>query len=252
MEKRILILSLIFILTQTAIAQVAINSFGTAPDASAMLDVNSDSKGILIPRVTLVSETDNISPVNNPAPGLLVYNQGSNVSQGFYYWNGTMWSSFATMDYVVNAVNASSPVYAFSEMYEYNPVGSYSTISIPSSGTFIPWTSALQGDLNGFTFTSSSVIVENPGIFNVAFNATAQVPSGGKIVDAALFINGTVRDDLHSRIWFKEGGKSQNISFSGIISLTSNDVISVRFTQNDDGIIRIETANLSITQINGN
>jgi uncharacterized protein (TIGR02145 family) len=51
-------------------AQVAINTDGTPPDASAMLDVKSSQKGLLIPRMTQ-SEIENIT---NPAGGLMVYN----------------------------------------------------------------------------------------------------------------------------------------------------------------------------------
>ncbi|HRS53429.1 MAG TPA: hypothetical protein P5250_01835 [Bacteroidales bacterium] len=48
---------------------VAINTTGTPADPSAMLDVNSNIKGILIPRV---SEIERLNIVN-PANGLLVY-----------------------------------------------------------------------------------------------------------------------------------------------------------------------------------
>ena len=60
-------------------------------NASAMLDVESTSKGFLLPRVTLVALTNGTSPINAPAPGLLVYHLGSVgiPAVGVYYWDGS-------------------------------------------------------------------------------------------------------------------------------------------------------------------
>lgn len=63
-------------------AQVSINSASLPPDNSAMLDVSSTSRGILIPRLT----TAQINGISQPANGLLVYR--SDFDQGFYYNTG--------------------------------------------------------------------------------------------------------------------------------------------------------------------
>jgi len=57
----------------------------TTPDPSAMLDVQSSNKGVLIPRM---AESDKNS-INNPAEGLLIY-QTDNAS-GYYYYDGSNW-----------------------------------------------------------------------------------------------------------------------------------------------------------------
>jgi len=59
----------------------------TPPDPSAMLDVQADDKGLLIPRVALTSTTDQ-STIASPVTSLLVYNTNtaSDVVPGFYYW----------------------------------------------------------------------------------------------------------------------------------------------------------------------
>lgn len=64
-------------------AQVAINTDGSPPDASAMLDVKSTDRGLLIPRVT-TAQRNNIAL---PATGLLVYQ--TDAPEGFYYNKGT-------------------------------------------------------------------------------------------------------------------------------------------------------------------
>jgi len=75
---------------------VGINSTGAAPDASAILDVASTSKGVLIPRVALTA-SNAAGPITSPLTSLLVYNTATagsspnNVVPGYYYWNGAAW-----------------------------------------------------------------------------------------------------------------------------------------------------------------
>ena len=52
---------------------VGINSNGSTPDPSAMLDVKSTNKGFLPPRIALAGTTD-VSTISSPVAGLLVYN----------------------------------------------------------------------------------------------------------------------------------------------------------------------------------
>ena len=74
-------------------SQVAINGFGNPAAASAMLDVSSTSKGILIPQVSLDSLKD-VTSIASPANGLMVYNTTqpgarNDMSRG-YYWYSTI------------------------------------------------------------------------------------------------------------------------------------------------------------------
>jgi hypothetical protein len=64
---------------QLASAQVGIGT--TTPDASAQLQIESTTKGLLIPRVASTSD------VVTPATGLIVYQTGG--TPGFYYNSGT-------------------------------------------------------------------------------------------------------------------------------------------------------------------
>jgi hypothetical protein len=96
--KRIIPFIICIILTIQLWAQnVAINNDGSAPNASAMLDIKSTSKGILIPRVNLISDSDEVT-VPNPRLSLLVYNSNNGLpdGDGYYYWNGTKWTKLAT------------------------------------------------------------------------------------------------------------------------------------------------------------
>lgn len=80
--------ALFFLLFISLRAQVGIGT--TTPDTSALLEVQSTSKGLLIPRVALQSTTD-VTTIAAPATGLLVYNTAAqnDVLTGFYYWEGS-------------------------------------------------------------------------------------------------------------------------------------------------------------------
>lgn len=68
-------------------AQVVIGA-DKIQEPSAQLDIISEDKGLLIPRVDLISTSSNL-PIADPTESLLVYNRSSNadVTPGFYYWN---------------------------------------------------------------------------------------------------------------------------------------------------------------------
>jgi trimeric autotransporter adhesin len=76
---------------------VAINNDGTTPHASAMLDIKSPDKGLLIPRINLVSDSD-ITTISSPRLSLLIYNTSNTLpdGEGFYFWNGNKWSKLIT------------------------------------------------------------------------------------------------------------------------------------------------------------
>jgi len=91
----------------SAWSQVAINTDGNAPDNSAMLDVKSIDKGLLIPRVALTGALD-VATIASPATSLLIYNTATagtspdNVTPGYYYWNGNAWTTLANGPWTVN------------------------------------------------------------------------------------------------------------------------------------------------------
>ncbi|MEO8415487.1 MAG: tail fiber domain-containing protein [Ginsengibacter sp.] len=104
--KKILTFFIFSIVTNTARSQnVAINNDGTPPSASAMLDIKNANKGLLIPRVSLVSETDAVT-IPSPVLSLLVYNTNAALPEGagFYFWNGNnKWSKLATLSALNNS-----------------------------------------------------------------------------------------------------------------------------------------------------
>jgi hypothetical protein len=69
-----------------ASSQVSINNQNAAPHSSAMLDISSDNRGLLIPRMTDSAK----QAISSPATGLMIYQTNNNA--GFYYFNGSAWT----------------------------------------------------------------------------------------------------------------------------------------------------------------
>ncbi len=59
----------------------------TSPNASALLEIKSTNKGLLIPRMTQTQR----NAIPSPANGLLIYQTDNN--PGFYYYNGMAWGN---------------------------------------------------------------------------------------------------------------------------------------------------------------
>lgn len=120
---------MICLLTSTiAMCQIGIGN--TNPDASSMLDIQSTSAGLLIPRMTK-TQRDNIVA---PAQGLQVYNITDNTSD---IYSGNLWKSFtasanSNLVYVYSLADLPTPssntitldatkMYVFSGMIDISP-----------------------------------------------------------------------------------------------------------------------------------
>jgi len=86
LQHHLLSLCIFCLVSQLTLAQgsVAINTDGSAPDASAILDIKSSTSGLLIPRMTTVQRTG----ISMPAAGLMVYDTDSNT---FWCYAGAEW-----------------------------------------------------------------------------------------------------------------------------------------------------------------
>lgn len=79
-------ISLLSLCSLGVFAQKANVGIGTTqPNESAILDVSSTSKGLLIPRMTLHQR----NTIQNPADGLMVYQ--TDILSGFYFYDGKEW-----------------------------------------------------------------------------------------------------------------------------------------------------------------
>jgi hypothetical protein len=102
--------AILFTLPGIANAQnVGINSDGSTPAASAMLDVSSTTKGLLAPRMTAAQKV----AITTPATGLLIYQTDG--TAGYYYNSGTpaspVWSQLITAGSASQWTTAGSNIY---------------------------------------------------------------------------------------------------------------------------------------------
>jgi hypothetical protein len=80
-----LLIAIVILAFYSVNAQVVVTTDGSSADGSAMLEVKSDDKGFLPPRMT-ENQRDGIS---DPATGLIIYQ--TNGTAGLYEYNGTAW-----------------------------------------------------------------------------------------------------------------------------------------------------------------
>ena len=92
MKKLFTLIAFFIILVSTLPGKVAINTDGTVASGSAMLDVKSTNKGVLIPRMT----SGQRAGINSPATGLLVYQ--TDATAGIYYYTGSGWMYLGTRE----------------------------------------------------------------------------------------------------------------------------------------------------------
>ena len=102
LQLRSLITATAFLLCLFTNAQNNVG-IGTAPNASAKLDVSSTTQGMLVPRMTTVQR----NAIATPATGLMVYDITLN---GFQFYNGTVWTAVGGGGGIVLALSAEKNV----------------------------------------------------------------------------------------------------------------------------------------------
>ncbi|MCT2406244.1 hypothetical protein NZD88_01580 [Chryseobacterium antibioticum] len=152
MKKKLHTLVLFFASLMTY-AQVGINT--TLPDPSSVLDIVSTTKGLLPPRVNLTSTTVQIGTAANAA-GLLVYNTGTALPKGYYFWNGTEWRSVDSS----SAVNAIATLNCSGATLDPQQTVTGGTPLVTGTVLKIPYTAGNGGKFTGTTLSS----VGNPAV----------------------------------------------------------------------------------------
>ncbi len=80
-------LAILITLFSMSVFSQSVGIGNTSPNATALLDLTSGTKGILIPRML----KENKLLIASPAKGLLIYQTGSD-SVGFHYYDGSKWN----------------------------------------------------------------------------------------------------------------------------------------------------------------
>lgn len=192
MLKAIIISTIVLCCVQCTRAQsVTINTDGSPADLSALFDVKSTDKGVLIPRMTKGQR----NLISAPAAGLLVF-QSAPDSIGFYYYNGNKWSM------LLNAAAADSITWKTNGNTSTNPTNNFlGTIDsnalviktnnvermrlMPNAAGFVGLGTATPGEkleVNGnLRFSGSTSIYTAPGQTNMVLRSGDGTGNGGSM-----------------------------------------------------------------------
>ncbi|WP_428658469.1 hypothetical protein [Runella sp.] len=177
--KKILTLALAFS-CGAVLAQKADNvGIGTTkPDPSALLDLNSNSKGLLLPRMSQAQR----DAIKNPAAGLIIFQTDQVV--GTYTFDGTAWqpssartgeaSSVGAWDKQGNAVDATDFIGTtnnFALKFKVN--GAPSGRIEPGQNTFLGYYAGANNTGGNNTGFGYAALYQSTGVNNTAFGSEA-------------------------------------------------------------------------------
>jgi len=104
MKNSFFFILFICVVQHASLAQIAVGPGTPTPAASAMLDVQSTTSGLLIPRMTAAQR----AAIAAPATSLMVFQ--TDAPTGYYFFDGTIWQLLATgaggSGYIQNQVTA--------------------------------------------------------------------------------------------------------------------------------------------------
>lgn len=179
----LLVLLIIYftIISKTYSQSVSINTTGNAADTSAILDITSASKGILIPRMT---QTQKLA-IFTPADGLLVYQTDG--SKGFYFysnitasWNLLAGSAGLTS---LNGLASNSQTFAApgtaGAAPAWNSAGSTHILNIPlASAAGVTAGLLSNADWTTFNNKTGNITLNTSGVIYPATNTFTIAPGG--------------------------------------------------------------------------
>jgi microcystin-dependent protein len=118
--KSLIYLFGICLMSLQAFTQVKIGDNHTTVNENSLLELESASKGFLLPRITLTSTTS-ASPLTSHVQGMMIFNTATTgsgataVTPGIYYNNGTQWekmeitSNITPVATIISSANPNTP-----------------------------------------------------------------------------------------------------------------------------------------------
>ncbi len=201
--KALIILVVAILLHSNTTAQgFAINTTGAQTNGSALLDVSSTQKGVLIPRMTMVQRDAIVSP----ATGLMVYQTDNNA--GYWYFDGVIWRTFVSNNIISN-----------------NSIGFKAVRDIKaghslSSGQII-YDSVTFNDGNYYNNSNGRFTALQSGVY--LFNILTYANAGSDRYE--IMKNGSILEKIYQYANNTEGIKAAQV----LIKLDINDYIQVNY-----------------------
>lgn len=183
-------------------AQVAINKDGSSPDASAMLDIKSTDKGMLIPRMS-EAQRDAIS---SPTEGLMIYQTDG--TAGFYFFSGTGWNT------LTGSANGGS--------------GQLISISTNSQANYGPGSNLIIPNLQ------TTINLDEDTDVMVSYNMFFDLPSSNDYCDVRLVIDDVIVPGIRNYKRNISNYPYFNVDVSTILPLSAGShTIKIQFSSNN-------------------
>ena len=134
MKKQLLLILISIFIVHIASAQLGVGT--ETPSRSAQLDVVSADRGILIPRVELVSTTDQSTIRNGNVNSLMVFNTQTinDITPGYYYWYENKWYKIAATSDILDELIVTTLIGLGDGQFIYTSEdGTETLIDIPAS-----------------------------------------------------------------------------------------------------------------------
>lgn len=186
----------------------------TSPNANSKLDINSNSKGFLMPRTTILQRNAIVSPT----AGLQVWCTDCGTNGSFQIFNGSIWvNSSGAANYVAvpsEPLNVAATVLGYtsasvsfstpesnggSTITGYTINSSPAGVSLTTSNTSV----VLTGLNSGTTYTFSVVATNSVGNSSVAQSSTVSLPtiSGNAVCDGSGYTDIVELTSSTGKIW---------------------------------------------------
>ncbi len=164
-----------------------------SPESSAILDVKSTDKGVLIPRIALTG-TNDVTTIADPVNGLMVYNTATAntdlkkvIANNFYYFNGTEWKLVLNND--LEIPNDFIPKLVFAATFQPQSAGLGDTYYLSSDfgGGFryVKYDNILLGS-DYFDTSTSEFIAPSSGYYEISGTLTLRGSSSVTVGTSAL------------------------------------------------------------------
>src|SRR5690554_4252536 len=225
MKKRLLSVALLMG-AYGAYGQVGIGTL--TPNASSQLDVVSNDKGVLLPRVSLSSTTDSTTISNGNVNSLLVFNTNTenDIKPGYYYWFEDKWMRVMNEDDVTqfdhNTTNSSLTVIN-GNLVLLDSDGN--EVSIPLSEINIPST-LIQNQDGTYTFTNElgeTVIIDaTDNVINNFENIVNNTNVLNELIEVLgdTYVGGNVNYDGDTFTYIDQTGNTQIVNIQDIVENT--------------------------------
>src|SRR5688572_20817827 len=210
MKKHLLTLVFLIILIGTNAQNVGIGT--TSPNASALLDLNSTTRGLLLPRLN----NTQMFGIQSPASGLVVFNTNYNE---LYHYNGTSWHSIINSSYWIRPL-------AYRDLMGNSSDSVGIGVLIPTRRLDVNGTARVRGTLTADgTIDATTLIASN------------NLVAGTALVNGSLQTNGEmVINDASAILQMKVSGENK-----GFMQLNGNDLRIGTNSGNDNGKFVIRT-----------